>query len=85
MRGERSRAKKGEGKMNNQEDQDSFAQKETGEQSARSNTGDADWPRPDEVGSGNENASGNAGQKETGGTGGYGGTSGASGAGQAEE
>ncbi|HZH90717.1 MAG TPA: hypothetical protein VEX70_08900 [Pyrinomonadaceae bacterium] len=70
--------------MNNQEDQDSLAQKETGEQSTRSNTGDERWPRPDEAGNGAENASGNAGQKETGGTGGYGGTSGASGAGQAE-
>ena len=70
--------------MNNQEERDSFAQQETGEQSARSQAGDTPSPRTDEEGSGNENTLDNAGQKETGGTGGYGGTSGASGAGQAE-
>jgi hypothetical protein len=71
--------------MNNQEDQDGFSREENGEQSTSSNAGGGYSPRPDEEGSGVENASGNAGQKETGGTGGYGGTSGASGAGQAEE
>jgi hypothetical protein len=74
--------------MNNQEERDSSAGKETGEQGARAQTDDAHSPRPDDEGSGNENtpddAGQNAGQKETGGTGGYGGTSGASGAGQAE-
>jgi hypothetical protein len=71
--------------MNNQEEQDGFSRRETGEQSTHTNTGDGHWPRPDEEGNDVDNASGNAGQQETGGTGGYGGTSGASGAGQAEE
>jgi hypothetical protein len=71
--------------MSDQEKQDSSSQKETGEQSTGSKTGDVQSPWPDGESFGDESAAGNAGQKETGGTGGYGGTSGASGAGQAEE
>ena len=71
--------------MNKREEQNGFSQGETGDQSTSTQTGDAHAPRSDEQVSGDENASGNAGQQETGGTGGYGGTSDASGAGQAEK
>lgn len=69
---------------NNQETQSGLPQQEAGEQDTRSGAGDGQSPRTGEEGNPSENASGNAGQSETGGTGGYGGTSGASGEGQTE-
>jgi hypothetical protein len=60
---------------NNQEGQGSLTRPEAEGQDAHAGAGDARPARTDKEGYPNENASGNAGQRQTGGTGGYGGTS----------
>jgi hypothetical protein len=74
------------GKMtNNQEGQGGLPRQEAEAGDTHAGAGDAHPARTGEAGHPNENASGNAGQRQTGGTGGYGGTSAAAAEDQTEK